>query len=167
MKNLIARQLANDFQCRLHDRLSAMSREELLSELYRDHLTGAYNRRAFDESESACLAIVDADSLKWVNDHEGHVAGDMLLRELANGLQAEFGAEAVFRLGGDEFAVRGSCSAAIAAGLGRVRVRIATGFSFGIAAELPEADAALREDKRARTLRGERAARGERRLMTA
>jgi diguanylate cyclase (GGDEF)-like protein/PAS domain S-box-containing protein len=80
-----------------------------------DVLTGLYNRNHFEEilaaleqgsSGSICLAIVDVDEMKRVNDTLGHAAGDELLRRTSAVLQAAFGdALVVARIGGDEFAI--------------------------------------------------------------
>lgn len=85
---------------------------------HRDHLTGLYNRRGWDDavdreeartdrSEArAAVAVVDLDGLKRVNDEQGHLAGDLLIRRSANVLISLFrGSDVVARLGGDEFAV--------------------------------------------------------------
>ena len=79
-----------------------------------DSLTGLYNRRAFlDECISfskqhcrGCVAIVDIDHFKKVNDTYGHDAGDQALiavaRKIAKHNQAP---NVVARLGGEEFAI--------------------------------------------------------------
>ena len=83
-----------------------------------DPLTGLANRnlmretivamlgRAARRGDNCALMFVDLDRFKLVNDTLGHVAGDMLLREVALRLRQATGAEAeIGRLGGDEFAV--------------------------------------------------------------
>jgi diguanylate cyclase (GGDEF)-like protein len=51
------------------------------------------------------LAIVDIDHFKRVNDVHGHSAGDAVLTEVADQLQAlARGGDAVARIGGEEFA---------------------------------------------------------------
>jgi cyclic di-GMP phosphodiesterase len=87
-------------------------------EARRDLLTGLPNRRAFDEyleqqlaeverlGARVGLAVLDLDGFKEVNDSEGHLVGDAVLREVARVLQRTLRAdEEVFRIGGDEFAV--------------------------------------------------------------
>ncbi|MGB9182476.1 MAG: diguanylate cyclase [Solirubrobacteraceae bacterium] len=81
-----------------------------------DPLTGLDNRRGFDENielalasaRSGCrrlsLVVFDLDRLKLVNDRYGHLAGDAVLRRVAQ-LCAETVEPAGARLGGDEFAI--------------------------------------------------------------
>lgn len=80
-----------------------------------DTLTGLYNRNFF-ETELAriqpsrqfpvSIVIVDMDHLKLVNDQYGHIAGDDVLRQVAQLLRETCRAEdIVARIGGDEFAI--------------------------------------------------------------
>jgi diguanylate cyclase (GGDEF)-like protein len=83
-----------------------------------DALTGALNRRAFDESlaqeaararrygHALSLVLMDLDGFKAVNDEHGHPAGDEALRDFTERARTELReADALFRLGGDEFAL--------------------------------------------------------------
>lgn len=145
----------------LLDRLRGMSEAELYAALYRDPLTGVLNRRAFEEVQPDAIALVDLDSLKWVNDTHGHRAGDQSLQELAGRLVLAFGPDAVFRIAGDEFVVVNGHQEDLADRLEEVRAAF-PGFSFGTGETLCEADADLRRDKAEREALGDRAARGER-----
>jgi diguanylate cyclase (GGDEF)-like protein len=84
----------------------------------RDALTGAFNRRHFDERLAAelsyarrhavtvTLAMLDLDHFKRINDTRGHPAGDQVLRSVARTLMEMLRQEDVFaRFGGEEFAV--------------------------------------------------------------
>jgi diguanylate cyclase (GGDEF)-like protein len=82
-----------------------------------DYLTKLPNRRAFvaglmsrlaraEEGSGFCLALVDLDQFKFVNDSFGHSAGDELLNHFAGRLSSAVPEiDFVARLGGDEFAV--------------------------------------------------------------
>lgn len=85
---------------------------------YTDPLTGLHNRRYFYgilESElkklsrsKTCLslAIIDIDHFKKVNDHFGHLAGDKLLKRMAEIFKNSCrGIDAIARWGGEEFAI--------------------------------------------------------------
>jgi diguanylate cyclase (GGDEF)-like protein len=93
-------------------------RQEGVFAAMRDPLTGILNRRGFTEAferelararrynRPFVLAYVDVRGLKAVNDTQGHRAGDELLREAAELLQASARADDVVgRLGGDEMGV--------------------------------------------------------------
>ena len=81
-----------------------------------DSLTGVLNRRGFTESAEReldragrhrrpfVLAYIDVRGLKGVNDGEGHLAGDKLLKSATTVLTDSVRAhDVVGRLGGDEF----------------------------------------------------------------
>lgn len=83
-----------------------------------DHLTGLPNRRAFEHmleremreakenSEALCVAFVDIDHFKRVNDTHGHPAGDRVLKFVGETLNRIADARCfVARHGGEEFAV--------------------------------------------------------------
>jgi two-component system, cell cycle response regulator len=83
-----------------------------------DGLTGAANRRHFDDrlaSEVAyakrhgielCLLLLDVDHFKQVNDRRGHPGGDHVLRELVSIVKRALRLEDFFaRYGGEEFAI--------------------------------------------------------------
>ena len=96
--------------------------EGLLRHLYQsstcDMLTGAFNRRHFDERFSAEVAyavrhqtplglvVFDLDHFKKVNDTHGHAAGDAVLKHVAAIVTPRLRNEDVFaRYGGEEFVV--------------------------------------------------------------
>jgi diguanylate cyclase (GGDEF)-like protein len=81
-----------------------------------DPLTGVLNRRGFDEAverelaharrhgRPLALAYLDIRGLKAVNDTQGHLVGDELIKQVAGLLRECARAEdLVGRLGGDEF----------------------------------------------------------------
>ncbi|WP_115717918.1 sensor domain-containing diguanylate cyclase [Gallaecimonas mangrovi] len=85
--------------------------QKLAALAHQDPLTGLANRSAlhqhFDLLKAQgplCLAFMDLDDFKKVNDTLGHRSGDDLLRALTRRLQAELPAGVILgRLGGDEF----------------------------------------------------------------
>jgi len=127
----------------------------------KDPLTGALNRRSFEEQAKAlmgacsakgaplALVAVDIDHFKRVNDSHGHAVGDAVLKEFAQRmLQATKRRDCLFRLGGEEFALllphtdlaaaaalaevlRRSLGATPFSGVGRLSA------SFGVSALLP------------------------------
>lgn len=104
-----AKREADDARAQLalaHDRLKRVS-------LY-DSLTGALNRRAYDEgvgldaigARFGTAMMLDMDNLKSVNDTFGHAAGDDLLRRLVETVRGCIRpTDRVYRWGGDEFLV--------------------------------------------------------------
>lgn len=83
-----------------------------------DALTGLYNRRHFNaelEREfmrskryggNLCIAIIDIDFFKKINDTYGHLCGDYVLKEVAYLILGNFRkTDMVFRYGGEEFVV--------------------------------------------------------------
>lgn len=91
-------------------------RSELAELAFTDNLTSCLNRNGFeyaldqmiegavrDEADVALLAI-DIDHFKAINDSVGHLAGDMVLREVAMLLlDASRAGDVVGRVGGEEF----------------------------------------------------------------
>jgi diguanylate cyclase (GGDEF)-like protein len=60
--------------------------------------------RAHREHEAAALLIIDMDNFKLVNDTYGHIAGDVVLRAVADCLVRELRQyDAIGRFGGEEF----------------------------------------------------------------
>ena len=116
-----ARAIHNGYLHRQIERLSAI-----------DGLTGAYNRRYFDErlidelrralryEHPLSLVMVDIDDFKNINDRYGHLVGDEVLVEIVRRLSKSLrDVDVVCRYGGDEFTLilpaTGRESAALAA----------------------------------------------------
>lgn len=97
--------------------LAAANRE--LEHLSRhDSLTGLHNRRAGNERLRAeflrmkrsggiyTIIMLDIDHFKLINDHHGHAAGDMVLRQVAGALESCVRTtDFVARFGGEEFII--------------------------------------------------------------
>lgn len=102
------------------NQLYLLSRNEL------DGLTGLHNRQSFDErikhlvlsaghgdrrtqtqaAQQNCLALLDIDHFKMVNDRYGHLYGDEVLVQFARLMSHAFRhQDMMFRYGGEEFAV--------------------------------------------------------------
>ncbi|MFU8765647.1 MAG: GGDEF domain-containing protein [Haliea sp.] len=99
-------------------------RQRVLTALLRaesrtDHLTHIPNRRYFFEmldsniamasrhGHPLCLAVLDVDYFKNVNDTYGHTVGDKVLVSIASSLQSRLRrSDSVGRLGGEEFGVQ-------------------------------------------------------------
>jgi two-component system, cell cycle response regulator len=124
----------------VQDELEGQVQQRLYDAAMRDGLTGAYNRRFFEEELSRALAhaarhknplallLLDLDRFKQINDSFGHPAGDAVLREAATRLADAIRHEDVLcRVGGEEFAVVArSTTAESALVLGdRLRARLA------------------------------------------
>lgn len=99
-----------------------------------DPLTGLGNRRAFlrilesvrtrdgsDEAKSSVLLFLDLDRFKSINDLGGHVAGDAMLRAVAQTLTSHVRSrDLVARIGGDEFAIiLNNCGTDLGLGIAR------------------------------------------------
>lgn len=85
---------------------------------FRDALTGVYNRRYFDHHielelqrverypAPICVAFIDIDRFKYVNDTHGHAIGDLVLQGLAHLVQQRLrSTDVLARYGGEEFVV--------------------------------------------------------------
>lgn len=92
--------------------------QQLSYQASHDALTGLVNRREFEKrlhriletvhtnQSSHALCYLDLDQFKVINDTCGHVAGDELLRQLADLLRERIRKRDTFaRLGGDEFGI--------------------------------------------------------------
>lgn len=93
-------------------------RSALHNQAVRDPLTGLYNRRYMHEcldknqarsertGKPYCIALIDIDHFKKLNDSKGHDAGDAVLVSLADMLRTTLMDEEIpFRYGGEEFLI--------------------------------------------------------------
>lgn len=98
--------------------LQQMTHLSTFADLRTDPLTGAANRRTFDESLGTSLsqqarhgtpnsvAMLDVDFFKQINDLQGHLQGDRVLQNLVELLKREVReCDLLARYGGDEFAI--------------------------------------------------------------
>jgi two-component system cell cycle response regulator len=124
--------------------------ERIVQSLYessvRDALTGAHNRRYFDERLAGelgfakrhgaplAVALFDVDHFKRINDEHGHAGGDQVLRDVTRVLTGAIRKEDVLaRYGGEEFAliVRGIQHPNVGRCAERLRSAV-SGETFGI-----------------------------------
>jgi GGDEF domain-containing protein len=161
-------------------RVAEMSPEEMRRELLTSEVTGLPNRRAFDEAKAVpAIAMPDVDGLKALNKY-GYDVGNAVLKAKADALR-EAGLEA-YHDKGDEFLCRGNLIEELLGKLERARAILrdraihveradgsltVTGadFSYGVGADVNEAEFALKRHKAEREGRGE-IARGELRSIT-
>ena len=115
-KMVLARQEVQDAETRIH---ALEAKLQHLSELVReDQLTGSLNRRGLDdvfERETAradrrgtplCIAILDLDDFKKLNDTYGHIAGDAALKHLVKIVKDTLRSmDVIARFGGEEFLI--------------------------------------------------------------
>lgn len=86
----------------MHDVLTGLPNRAL----FQDRLTLALSRRERRPDHSCGVLYLDLDRFKEINDGLGHAAGDLLLKAVAERLQAVLRPQdSAARLGGDEFAV--------------------------------------------------------------
>ena len=100
------------------DALEANYAQKMYDAALRDDLTQVFNRRYLNErleseyafarrhGRSLALLLIDLDHFKQVNDTHGHLAGDQVLREVAQRIMGIIRTEDVLaRYGGEEFCV--------------------------------------------------------------
>jgi diguanylate cyclase len=113
---ILARQEVQEAEQRIH---SLEAKLQHMSELVReDQLTGSLNRRGLDdvfERETArsdrrgtplCIAMLDLDDFKRLNDTYGHQAGDSALKHLVKIVKETLRSiDVIARFGGEEFLI--------------------------------------------------------------
>ena len=102
------------------DRIRVLQSElaRVSAKVREDQLTGALNRRGLEEeyerasaacqrrSEPMCIALLDIDNFKSLNDNHGHQAGDSALVHLARVIKSTVRpTDVVCRYGGEEFVI--------------------------------------------------------------
>ena len=107
-----------EFYCRITQNIENLHKIASIQKAANaDYLTELANRRYFfneadtrikyyhQQNQSYCLAMLDLDHFKNVNDNHGHDVGDQVLKVVALYMRKHFGAGLTARLGGEEFAV--------------------------------------------------------------
>jgi len=123
----------------IHPLRNALCYLRAAEEARRDHLTGAYSRRAFDDTLRheldlaarngwpLAMLLFDLDHFKSINSDHGHQGGDRALRSVVAEIQGCIRAsDQLFRYGGEEFAVVARNTSATAGGwiAERIRARV-------------------------------------------
>ena len=90
----------------LLDQLEKLSSIDLLTGLYnRNKLNNVMNEILDSRDALTSLIFLDINGLKKVNDEQGHIAGDILIKRAANVLISVFHNNDIYRVGGDEFVI--------------------------------------------------------------
>ena len=77
----------------------------------KDALTGLNNRNSYEEfcskklEKNISCIYIDVNGLHEINNEKGHLAGDLMLKFIADMLSCDFKEEKIFRIGGDEFII--------------------------------------------------------------
>lgn len=107
-----------EFNCRIiHNIENHENIQEIKQLAYTDYLTQIPNRLSFYEQAqnalenanqngtSLCMAMIDIDYFKKINDDYGHEAGDAVLKEFSAILSHTFNRFLIARTGGEEFSI--------------------------------------------------------------
>ena len=89
------------------------SETKLFEIAHKDRLTGLYNRHymmevlsgAENDDKEYCIAMLDIDNFKKINDAYGHNAGDEVLTRVADSMREICGDCVISRWGGEEFLI--------------------------------------------------------------
>lgn len=102
------------------DKLNDQEKTFVSTLIDKDPLTGAYNRRKFDQdiallgamykrtNKGSSLLIIDIDHFKEYNDKHGHQEGDRALKEVTTAIERslrDYDKIHLYRYGGEEFVV--------------------------------------------------------------
>lgn len=94
--------------------LESLSHKSVLDRTHTDALTGLLNKAAlqikgeeiFNSKKHFCVIAFDIDHFKKINDNHGHLAGDLVLKKLAQQVNKIIrDNDQAFRYGGEEFCI--------------------------------------------------------------
>ena len=108
---------SEEFYCRVSQNMDLLEYIQTIKDYSeKDFLTGLFNRRYLfaqapsrirkkqKRGDAVCLAMLDIDHFKKINDQYGHETGDVVLRDLGKQLRRHFAHRGIAaRLGGEEF----------------------------------------------------------------
>jgi diguanylate cyclase (GGDEF)-like protein len=94
----------------LYQRVSELAMIDSLTETYNRHYFNDVYHREVDRltryGQSICVLMMDVDGLKTINDQNGHLVGDQVLKAIAQILKSSVRvSDVVARYGGDEFII--------------------------------------------------------------
>jgi diguanylate cyclase (GGDEF)-like protein len=97
---------------------NAILYKRAIEKAHKDTVTGVSNRTAMDtnlyqevdlagrHSQNLSLILLDIDRFKQINDTYGHIAGDTILKRVAESMSETVrGSDIIYRFGGEEFVV--------------------------------------------------------------
>lgn len=168
------REQVTSYQTKLLEAEEIASRDALTGLSSRLYVEGQIERR-IEKGAAFCVAVIDIDGFKKVNDNHGHLTGDELLKQFGQELRSACRAtDVIGRWGGDEFILLYDCGLGEAEGqcerlrkwiCGNYEVKVKSGAlklrvdaSIGLAASaageglkelVARADAAMYEQKAA------------------
>lgn len=88
MQSLIQHSTLAITNSKLREQLQEMVDKDYLTKLYSRKYFERYVQSSFDKDESGVLLIMDVDNFKLINDQYGHLKGDEVLIQIANGIIA-------------------------------------------------------------------------------
>ncbi len=110
--------LENTIAALVYPLRNAILYKQAVEKAYRDPLTGVNNRAALDNAlkqeinlaqrhdNPLSVIMFDVDNFKRINDTYGHIAGDAVLKRIAESMtESARGSDIIYRYGGEEFII--------------------------------------------------------------
>jgi diguanylate cyclase (GGDEF)-like protein len=136
----------------LVDKLTTLSSIDVLTGLYNRNKMNSYMIEMNELRDPIGVVFLDINGLKQVNDIEGHLAGDNLIKRASKLLKKVFKGSYIFRAGGDEFVViiKDACKEEIENKLGILKkeskkYNVSFAYGYSITDDSKEIDKILKE----------------------
>ena len=136
----------------LVDKLTTLSSIDVLTGLYNRNKMNSYMMEMNELRDPIGVVFLDINGLKQVNDIEGHLAGDNLIKRASKLLKKVFKGSYIFRAGGDEFVViiKNVCKEEIENKLGILKkeskkYNVSFAYGYSITDDSKEIDKILKE----------------------